>query len=56
MVKKKIFENKGTYRVTLPIAFLRRLGIDKDGLVDVELKGNKIIITKDEKKKVEKVG
>jgi len=45
-IKKRIFENKGSHRVTLPIVFLRQLNIGVNDMVDVEVDGDKIIITK----------
>jgi antitoxin component of MazEF toxin-antitoxin module len=44
--EKKIFGTARATRVTIPKLYLSKLGIQINEMVDVELKGNKIIITK----------
>ena len=55
--QRRIVKNSKSVKIGLPKSFIEALGLVINGIVNLELKGNKIIITKDTKKKeVEKVG
>lgn len=52
-VTRKINEYKRLYTISLPKSFIDTLGIVKDEYINMELKGKKIIITKQLKENTE---
>jgi antitoxin component of MazEF toxin-antitoxin module len=45
--QRRIFHNTGNYRVSLPAKLIKSIGAGADDILNFEIKGKKIIITKD---------